>query len=120
MSGTTDHLWGIILAGGEGRRLQPFIRSYLGSERPKQCCALLGTHSTLRHTIARAERLILPERLLTVVTRQHLIYAQEELDDRPPCPAIRHMENWQDVVLKREAYVGRRTSAPAREEGNDG
>lgn len=84
MSAMTDHLWGIILAGGEGRRLQPFLRSHLGSERPKQYCALLGTRSMLRHTIARAERLIPHKRLLTVVTRQHLDYAREELHDRHP------------------------------------
>lgn len=88
MSGTTDHLWGIVLAGGEGKRLQPFIRSRFGSERPKQYCSLFGGRSMLRHTLARAERLIPPERLLTVVTRPHLVYAQEELHDRPPATVI--------------------------------
>jgi mannose-1-phosphate guanylyltransferase len=38
----------------------------------------------LRHTIARAERLIPHKRLLTVVTRQHFDYAREELHDRSP------------------------------------
>lgn len=84
MPGAMDRLWGIILAGGEGQRLRPFIKSHLGSERPKQYCALLGTRSMLRHTIARAERLIPHHRLLTVVTRHHLDYAQEELHDRHP------------------------------------
>ncbi len=83
MPETTDHLWGIILAGGEGKRLQPFIRSRFGSERPKQYCPLFGDRSMLRHTLSRAERLIPPERLLTVVTRPHLDYAREELHDRP-------------------------------------
>ncbi|MCZ7627523.1 MAG: hypothetical protein C3F12_13790 [Candidatus Methylomirabilota bacterium] len=84
MSGATDRLWGIILAGGDGQRLRPFIRSHLGLERPKQYCALLGTRSMLRHTIARAERLIPHDRLLTVVTRHHLDYARQELHDRHP------------------------------------
>lgn len=84
MSGATDRLWGIILAGGDGQRLRPFIRSHLGFERPKQYCTLLGTRSMLRHTIARAERLIPHKRLLTVVTRHHLDYAREELHDRHP------------------------------------
>jgi mannose-1-phosphate guanylyltransferase len=88
MSGTTDHLWGIVLAGGEGKRLQPFIRSRFGSERPKQYCSLFGGRSMLRHTLARAERLIPPERLLTVVTRPHLVYAHEELHDRSPATVI--------------------------------
>lgn len=88
MSGTTDHLWGIILAGGEGKRLRPFIRSRFGSDRPKQYCTLFGSRSMLRHTLYRAERLIPPERLLTVVTRPHLDYAREELHDRPPGTVI--------------------------------
>lgn len=78
-----EHLWGIILAGGNGRRLQAFIRSQLGTDRPKQYCTFIGTRSMLRQTIARAERIIPPERLLTVVTRPHLPYAREELHDRP-------------------------------------
>jgi mannose-1-phosphate guanylyltransferase len=78
------HLWGIVLAGGDGHRLQPFIRTHLGTERPKQYCALLDHRSMLRHTLARAERLIPPEHLLTIITQQHLPYAREELHDRPP------------------------------------
>jgi mannose-1-phosphate guanylyltransferase len=42
----------------------------------------------LRHTLTRAERLLSPERLLTVVSRQHLGYAREELYDRPPDTVI--------------------------------
>jgi mannose-1-phosphate guanylyltransferase len=37
----------------------------------------------LRHTILRAERIIRPEHLLTVVIRPHLPYVREELYDRP-------------------------------------
>ena len=81
---TQVHLWGIVLAGGDGRRLQPFIRTCFGAERPKQYCAFLDHRSLLRHTLARAERLIPPERLLTIITQRHLPYAREELHDRPP------------------------------------
>ncbi len=38
----TDHLWGIVLAGGEGKRLQEFIRKRYGVERPKQYSAIIG------------------------------------------------------------------------------
>ena len=77
-----EHLWGIILAGGEGRRLQPFIRACFGVDRPKQYCALINHHSMLYHTLRRAERLIPPDRLLVIITDPHLRYAQEELYDR--------------------------------------
>jgi mannose-1-phosphate guanylyltransferase len=77
-----EHFWGIVLAGGEGKRLQPFIRACLGCERPKQYCAFIHNRSMLRHTIQRAERIIPPEHLLTVVIQPHLRYVQEELYDR--------------------------------------
>ncbi len=76
------HLWGIILAGGEGRRLQPFIRASFGVDRPKQYCALINHRSMLYHTLRRAERLIPPTRLFVIITDPHLRYAQEELHDR--------------------------------------
>lgn len=82
MTSATEHLWGIVLAGGEGRRLQSFIRSQFRSDRPKQFCTLIGTRSMLRHTLDRAEQVIPRDRLLTVVTRSHLHYAREELYDR--------------------------------------
>jgi mannose-1-phosphate guanylyltransferase len=78
-----QHLWGIVLAGGEGRRLQPFIRACLGCDRPKQYCAFIDHRSMLRRTILRAERIIPPERLLTVVIHPHLPYVEQELYDRP-------------------------------------
>ncbi len=83
MPGTSDHLVGIILAGGDGRRLQRLIRVRYRSDRPKQYCAFIGTRSMLRHTIDRAERVIAPQRLLTIVNYQHLPYAREQLRDRP-------------------------------------
>jgi mannose-1-phosphate guanylyltransferase len=70
------------LAGGEGRRLRPFIRACLGIDCPKQYCALISHRSMLYHTLRRAERLIPPDRLLVIITESHLRYAQDELDDR--------------------------------------
>lgn len=78
-----EHFWGIVLAGGEGKRLQPFIRACLGCNRPKQYCAFIHHRSMLRHTLLRAERIIPPEHLLTVVIEPHLRYVGEELYDRP-------------------------------------
>ena len=56
---TLAHLWGIVLADGEGRRLQAFI----GCERPKPFCAFINSRSRLHHTQKRAEHLIPPARL---------------------------------------------------------
>lgn len=77
-------LWGIVLAGGDGKRLHSFIRSQYGTGTPKQYCAFTGTRSMLRHTIDRTEMLIGRERILTIVNKHHGCYAQDQLGDRPP------------------------------------
>jgi mannose-1-phosphate guanylyltransferase len=77
------NVWGIVLAGGEGKRLQSFVRSQYDTNAPKQYCTFTGTRSMLRHTIDRAEMLIQPERLLTIVSKHHLSYAGNQLADRP-------------------------------------
>jgi mannose-1-phosphate guanylyltransferase len=63
---------GIILAGGDGKRLRPFIRRMLGVDLPKQYVCFMGTRSMLEHTLDRAAHLIPLERIFTVVARDHL------------------------------------------------
>jgi mannose-1-phosphate guanylyltransferase len=75
-----DHVWGIILAAGDGVRLQQYIRSRFNSDRPKQFCAFTGTRSMLTHTIARAELLIPKERLLVTIKNEHRAYTRSELE----------------------------------------
>lgn len=89
----TDHHWGIILAGGDGNRLKEYTERKYGKYRPKQFCALIGTRSMLKHTIARAHMLIPVSQVYTVVTKHHCNYYSEELIDLPlktllvqPCP----------------------------------
>ena len=67
---------GIILGGGEGERLRPFIRQLRGGVLPKQYVNLIGTRSMLEHTFHRTEKLIPPERLFTVVSRNHLSHPE--------------------------------------------
>jgi Nucleotidyl transferase len=40
--------WGVILAGGDGKRLLPLTRKLTGEDRPKQFCALSGTDTLLK------------------------------------------------------------------------
>lgn len=65
------HTWSIILAGGEGERLRPFIQRWLGVPIPKQYCTFVGTRSMLQHTWDRADRVTPPEQKVTVVSRHH-------------------------------------------------
>lgn len=88
LSKRTQHSWGIVLAGGEGRRLQQYIRTEYGNTRPKQFCTLFGSRTMLRNTVERAAMLIPRDQLLTVVNRHHLSYAMEDLTDHPPHTVI--------------------------------
>lgn len=86
---TTDfgpHRCSIILAGGDGKRLRPFVRKRLRVDLPKQYVNFIGTRSMLEHTFDRAEQLISPECIFTVVARDHLTYSevQRQLRKRPP------------------------------------
>ena len=93
---TEDGLFcGIVLAGGEGRRLQPYIKSLGKGTLPKQYVSLIGTHSMLEHTLRRAEKLIPPERVLTVITEPHLRYPEvrEQCSNRPKDTVIVQPEN---------------------------
>ncbi len=76
-------VWSIVLAGGEGNRIRPFIQGWLGRHRPKQYCAFVGTRSLLQHTLERAARLVPDERTLIVIDRTHRQFAEPQLCDRP-------------------------------------
>jgi mannose-1-phosphate guanylyltransferase len=76
-------LWGIILAGGEGTRVRPFLQHVCGNRGIKQFCAVTGRRSMLEHTLARVERLIPPQRIVIVVSRQHRREVAEQLAHWP-------------------------------------
>ncbi len=63
--------WAVVLAGGEGTRIQPFIRKYLGFALPKQYFTFCGKKSMLEHTIDRAVELTHADRVITVTGNGH-------------------------------------------------
>jgi mannose-1-phosphate guanylyltransferase len=65
------HTWCLILAGGDGSRLRALTTTPCGTSVPKQYCSLYGGHSLLEDAIARARRVIAPERICTIVAQQH-------------------------------------------------
>ncbi|SPP65255.1 sugar phosphate nucleotidyltransferase [Nitrospira lenta] len=79
---TASPLWSIVLAGGEGKRLAPVIKQWLGEEKPKQYCTFTGTRSMLQHTVDRADCLAAPEQRVTVVGAHHEAEAVRQLDSR--------------------------------------
>lgn len=74
-------LWAIVLAGGEGFRLQPLVRQIFGDERPKQYVPLLEERPLLQKTIDRLPPLIPRERTVLVTMRSHLAYIARALGD---------------------------------------
>ncbi len=86
---------GIVLAGGEGQRLRPFVRRFRTDDLPKQYVNLIGSHTMLEQTFHRAEKIIRKERVFTVVTRAHLKYAEvrRQLSGRPKGTVVVQPEN---------------------------
>lgn len=76
-------LWGIILAGGEGRRLQRLMRWLTGNDLPKQYCAVIGRRSMFQHTVDRAAMCIPADRIFTVIARDHLEKARQQFEGWP-------------------------------------
>jgi mannose-1-phosphate guanylyltransferase len=75
------HRWAVMLAGGDGTRLQSLTIKITGDSRPKQFCSIIGGESLLAQTRARLESLFHVDRELFVVTRAHETYYREELRD---------------------------------------
>lgn len=79
-----QHRWAVILAGGEGERLKPYVRECYGTDRPKQFCSFAGRHTLVEETVCRAETFFPSEQVLIVGTEHHLPYLLECLSQRPP------------------------------------
>ncbi len=86
---------GIVLAGGAGQRLRPFIQRMRGDALPKQYVCFSGSRSLLEQTFDRVERLLPSERVSTVAGRSHLAFpeARGQLGCRVPGTVILQPEN---------------------------
>ncbi len=75
--------WALILAGGDGTRLQDFTKELTGAPIPKQYCRFLGGRSLLELTLERAGRFAPRQRTVVVLSRHHLEFGQDQLLDMP-------------------------------------
>ncbi len=75
---SSGDVWALVLAGGEGKRMCPFVEKWLGYERPKQYCSFFGTKSLLGHTLDRASRLVGEERVVTIIGKGHTAFLRGE------------------------------------------
>lgn len=76
--------WAIVLAAGDGTRLRAVARSMSGQPMPKQYWSPDGGASLLRQAIARADRLVPRERIVTVVAAHHAPWWRAELSPLLP------------------------------------
>ena len=63
--------WAIILAGGDGTRLQSMTRAITGDNRPKQFAPVIGRTTLLDQTRQRVALSFEPSRTAIVVTQKH-------------------------------------------------
>jgi len=74
-----------VLAGGEGKRLQPLTRALYGTALPKQFAVLSGQLSLLQATVERAACLVPLHRVLVIVCAAHEQLASKQLER---CPGV--------------------------------
>ena len=88
-----DHRWALVLAGGDGRRLQDLTRTPTGTIVPKQFCSLNGGLSFVEETVRRAEAVVPKERVCAVVASSHRHHWSRHLDSLPACNIIAQPRN---------------------------
>jgi mannose-1-phosphate guanylyltransferase len=111
-----SQLWGLVLAGGDGRRLEALTRLVMGRPVPKQYCRFLGERSLLEATLDRVEPLVPPARTLAVVTRSHLPLARPQLARLAAADVVvqpRNLDTGPGLVLGLVALARRDPAATA-------
>ena len=86
-------VWAVLLAGGDGTRLQALTARIEGDTRPKQFCRILGDESLLTQTRRRISPLFDSDRVIAVVTKKHERFYARELDDLPQTAVLAQPEN---------------------------
>lgn len=81
MKQNAEQPWAIVLAGGDGTRLQGLTRIIEGDSRPKQFSRIFGGCSLLGQTRERLRPVFSDDRILFVVTKNHDSFYSTELAD---------------------------------------
>jgi mannose-1-phosphate guanylyltransferase len=76
---TQDHLWAIVLAAGEGRRLSSLTRDARGVPVPKQYCSFGRGRAMLHWALDRAASIAPRDRVVTIVAEEHREWWTREL-----------------------------------------
>jgi mannose-1-phosphate guanylyltransferase len=115
MGGTTTvSRWGLVLAGGDGTRLQALTEAISGRPIPKQYCRILGDRSLLEATLARVAPYVSPAHTLVIVNDDHLGLAAEQLRALPAANVVvqpRNRETGPGMLLSLLALAARAPDA---------
>lgn len=90
---TSLDAWGVLLAGGDGTRLQSLTARIEGDTRPKQFCRVLGSQSLLTQTRRRISPLFAPGKTIAVVTKKHKVFYEKQLNDMRKAALLVQPEN---------------------------
>ena len=85
--------WAVILAGGDGTRLQSMTRAISGDNRPKQFVPVIGGSTLLNQTRRRVALSIEPRHTSIVVTQKHRRYYEPLAHEISPNPLIEQPVN---------------------------
>jgi len=105
MQTTPERLWALVLAGGDGTRLQPLTRLIAG--RPIR---IFGTRSLLETTLARIAPVAGRERTLVIVNEGHLPLARPQLRTVPAANVLvqpRNLDTGPGLLVSLLALVRR-------------
>ena len=85
--------WVVILAGGDGRRLNRVRVNGRQLDRPKQFCCFHGSRSLLQEALRRAEGITDRSRIVAVVRRDHRQWWLDELGRLPGRNVLAQADN---------------------------
>lgn len=85
--------WAVILAGGDGTRLQSMTRAITGDNRPKQFVPVIGAATLLDQTRRRVGRSVMPGQTFVVVTEKHRRFYQSLVQQISPNLLLQQPEN---------------------------
>ncbi|HEV8428286.1 MAG TPA: sugar phosphate nucleotidyltransferase [Pyrinomonadaceae bacterium] len=85
--------WAVILAGGDGTRLQSMTRAITGDSRPKQFVPVIGGSTLLDQTRRRVAHSVRPRQTFIVVTEKHRRFYEQMAQEISPDLLLQQPDN---------------------------
>jgi mannose-1-phosphate guanylyltransferase len=79
MTSSRSNTWALVLAAGDGKRLESLITASGGPAVPKQYCSLRAGPSLLHDALMRARAITTPQRICVVVAEKHQCWWMPDL-----------------------------------------